>query len=142
VNTFTLDLQAFGSAVSLGVWAVSTNGNVAVIVIGVDIPNILVAGTVDIPVVDMGRKVMDPKEATENIVNPMKFNEKADAYLDALYKSVGAVTPEQQFNTLLLKLGVEHQFIGFSHNPTWEQKVAMLEYDILEREGLIEMVYV
>ena len=142
MNTFTLDLQAFGSAVSLGVWAVSTNGNVAVIVIGVDIPNILVAGTVDIPVVDMGRKVMDPKEATENIINPMKFNEKADAYLDALYKSVGAVTPEQQFNTLLLKLGVEHQFIGFSHNPTWEQKVAMLEYDILEREGLIEMVYV
>lgn len=64
------------------------------------------------------------------VIQFMKFNEKADAYLDVLYKSVGATTAE---------LGYDHQFIGFSHDPTWEQKQSVLEYDLLEREGLIEI---
>ena len=135
-NTFTLDPQAFGSVANLGVWDVSTDGN-ADMVIGILMPFVMntIGDTVDL-------KDMDLKVDMVDAANPMKFNEKADAYLDALYKSVGASTPEQRYNTLILKLGYDHQFIGFSHNPSWEQKQAMLEYDILEREGLIEMVYV
>ena len=73
----------------------------------------------------------------------MRFNEKADAYLDALYKSVGATTDEHKFNTLYLKLGyeIDGATLTFSHSPTWEQKRGMLEYELLEREGLIELVY-
>ena len=71
----------------------------------------------------------------------MKFNEIADEFLEELYQSVGASTPEQKYNTLVLKLGYQDHTINFSHNPTWEQKQAMLEYEFLEREGLIEVSY-
>ena len=72
----------------------------------------------------------------------MKFNEKADAYLKALYDSVGAITSEQKYNVLFMKLGyhLDGTAINFSHNPTWEQKQGMMEYDLLECEGLIELV--
>ena len=75
-------------------------------------------------------------------MNP-KFNEKADKYLKDLYDSVRAITPEQKYNTLFMKLGyhLDGTVINFSHSPTWEQKQGMMEYDMLEREGLIEMVY-
>ena len=36
----------------------------------------------------------------------MKYNKEADAYLKKLYDSVGATTPEHQYNTLNLKLGI------------------------------------
>lgn len=73
----------------------------------------------------------------------MKFNEKADAYLKALYESVGATTAEQQYNTLFMKLGyhLDGTVVNFSHEPTWEQKRGMMEYEILERKGLIELIY-
>ena len=72
----------------------------------------------------------------------MKFNEKADEYLKALYESVGATTAEQRYNTLFMKMGyhLDGTVINFSHDPNWEQKQAMMEYDLLEREGLIELV--
>jgi len=69
-----------------------------------------------------------------------KFNEKADAYLKALYDSVGAITPEQKFNTLLLKLTQDGSTYNFSHDPSYEQKQGMLEYELLENEGLITLV--
>jgi hypothetical protein len=71
-----------------------------------------------------------------------KFNEKADAYLKALYDSVGAITAEQQYNTLFMALGyhLDGTVVSFSHDPTWEQKRGMTEYELLEREGLIELV--
>ena len=73
----------------------------------------------------------------------MKYNEKADAYLKALYESVGAITAEQQYNTLFMALGyhLDGSVVNFSHSPSWEQKRAMMEYELLEREGLIELVY-
>lgn len=71
----------------------------------------------------------------------MKFNEQADSYLDTLYKSVGAITAQQQYNTLILALGYGDDTIGFSHDPTWEQKASTLEYDLLERQGLIKITY-
>ncbi len=73
----------------------------------------------------------------------MKYNEKADAYLKTLYESIGAISSEQQYNALFMKLGyhLDGSVINFSHNPTWGQKRNMLEYELLEREGLIELIY-
>jgi hypothetical protein len=75
----------------------------------------------------------------------MKFNEKADEYLKSLYESVGATTAEQQFNTLFMTLGyhIDGSVLNFYTypEPTWEQKRGCLEYDLLERKGLIELVY-
>lgn len=73
--------------------------------------------------------------------NNMRFNSIADAYLEKLYASVGAVTDEQKYNTLMLKMGINDSNISFSHDPTWEQKKAMLEYDLLANENLIEQIY-
>jgi hypothetical protein len=78
----------------------------------------------------------------KNKIMKPKFNEKADKYLKDLYESVGAITPEQKYNTLFMTLGyhIDGTVINFSHSPTWEQKQGMMEYDILEREGLIDLV--
>lgn len=74
----------------------------------------------------------------------MKYNEKADDYLETLYNSVGAKTWEQKFNTLLLKMGHKASSFSFSTFPatevTWEQKVGALEYELLDRMRLIELV--
>ena len=76
--------------------------------------------------------------------NSMKYNEKADEYLDYLYKSVGATTWEQKFNTLLLKMGQKAENMSFSTFPatevTWEQKAGAMEYELLDRMRLIELV--
>ena len=69
----------------------------------------------------------------------MRYNKESDDFLAALYESVGAKTWEQKFNLLQLKLGGNN---SFSHNPTWEQKTAMLEYELLEKERLIKLVLV
>jgi len=66
-----------------------------------------------------------------------RYNDKADKFLTDFYESVGAKTWEQKFNLLQLKLGGTN---SFSHHPTWEQKVGMLEYELLEKERLIELV--
>ena len=72
-----------------------------------------------------------------------KLNEKADKYLKDLYESVGVIAPEQKYNVLFMKLGyhLDGTIINYSHNPTWEQKLGTLEYDLLEQDGLIEVVY-
>jgi len=73
----------------------------------------------------------------------MKYNKKADAYLAKLYKSVGAKTWEQKFNTLELALGVVPGSSTFSHPEIgWRSKCGCLEYELLERRGLIELVLV
>jgi hypothetical protein len=71
----------------------------------------------------------------------MKFNKEADEYIEKLYNSVGATTWEQKYNTLLLKLDLNEECLYFSHNPTVEQKVGMLEYDLVERVGLFYPTY-
>jgi len=65
----------------------------------------------------------------------MEYINEANSFLDALYKSVGASTAEQKYNTLILRLGYENEFIGFSHIPTWQQKQRMMEYELLDRQG-------
>jgi hypothetical protein len=72
----------------------------------------------------------------------MKYNKEADKFLKALYSSVGAKTWLHKYNTLMLKLGIEKGSQSFSHNPTTQQKVGMMEYELLERERLIELTYV
>lgn len=71
----------------------------------------------------------------------MKFTQLADHYLENLYEGVGAKTPEQKYNTLVLALGASEDTINFSHNPSWEQKQTMLEYELLEKKRLIELTY-
>ena len=66
----------------------------------------------------------------------MKYNKKADEFLNELYDSVGATTDSHKYNLLSLILGGT---FCFSHSPSDLQKVAMLEYDLLHRHGLIEL---
>ena len=87
---------------------------------------------------------MKPKFNENKIMKP-KFNEKADKYLKDLYESVGAITPEQKYNTLFMKLGLHlngsvNNFHAGKSEPTWEQKRGCLEYEVLEHEGLIELI--
>ena len=76
--------------------------------------------------------------------NSMKYNKEADKYLKELYDSVGATTWEQKFNTLLLKMGTDANNMSFSTFPatevTWEQKAGAMEYELLDRLNLIELV--
>ena len=91
---------------------------------------------------DVVGKTLKDKPIKDKPMKP-KFNVEADAYLKSLYDSVGATTPEQKYNTIYMKLGyhIDNVTINFSHDPSWEQKQAMMEYDILEREGLIQLIY-
>jgi len=66
-----------------------------------------------------------------------RFNKKSDEYLADLYESVGAKTWTQKLNLLTMKMGA----CNFSHNPTNEQKVACIEYELLENLGLYEHTY-
>lgn len=72
-----------------------------------------------------------------------KFNEAADVYLESLYQSVGAISAEQKYNTIYMKFGyhLDNAVINYSINSTWEQKQTMMEYELLEHEGLIKIVY-
>jgi hypothetical protein len=67
-----------------------------------------------------------------------RFNKEADQYLTDLYDSVGAKTWNQKYNLLTLILGR----CNFSHDPTDEQKTRAMEYEILDRGGLLELVLV
>lgn len=69
----------------------------------------------------------------------MKYNKEADKFLKGFYNSVGAKTFEQKYNVLMIALGIDPKNQTFSHNPTWKQKVGMLEYELLENKGLIEL---
>ena len=69
----------------------------------------------------------------------MKYNKKADAFLNELYTSKNAKTPEQKYNVLMLELKINPNEQAFSHNPSWEQKQGMLEYELLECKGLIKL---
>jgi hypothetical protein len=69
-----------------------------------------------------------------------KYNKKADAALAKLYRSVGARSWHQKFNLLELTLGITPGSSCFSHKPTWEAKTGSLEYELLHRLELIELV--
>jgi len=47
---------------------------------------------------------------------------------------------QQKYNALILKLEYQNDTINFSHNPSWEIRQGIMEQDLLEREGLIEIV--
>ncbi|MEN9647358.1 MAG: hypothetical protein RLY57_162 [Candidatus Parcubacteria bacterium] len=73
--------------------------------------------------------------------NPEPWPPDAQAFLTQLYAQYGTEqTPEQKFNVLCAHMGTEPGDHFFSHDPTWEQKLACLEHQVLEREGLIEPV--
>jgi hypothetical protein len=70
----------------------------------------------------------------------MRYNKEADKFLEDLYKSVGAKTWKQKYNLLEMKLYVVSGSTGFSHDLGWKSKVGCLEYELLERNELIELV--
>lgn len=74
----------------------------------------------------------------------MRYNEKADDYLDSLYNSVGAKTWEQKYHTLCLKMNVRPEDQSFHSFPggevNWEQKVGCMEYELLDEMRLIKLV--
>ena len=65
-----------------------------------------------------------------------KFNKKADAALTKFYEEREAKTPEQKY------VAMNNFFEGescYSHNPTIEQKISMMEYEYLGNLGLIKL---
>ena len=72
----------------------------------------------------------------------MKYNKTADKYLKEFYASVGAKTWKQKFNALELRLQIVPGSQLFSHNPSWQAKTRMMEYELLERVGLIRLTTV
>lgn len=68
-----------------------------------------------------------------------KYNKDADRCLAKLYASVGAKTWQQKYNTLILAMELTQTTNTFSHNPTWQQKATMMEYEYLEKRGLIKL---
>jgi len=71
--------------------------------------------------------------------NFMKYNERADEYLEELYSFEKAKTWEEKFHVMERLLGGTYYF---SHEPTWEQKATSLEIELLENLSLINLVYV
>jgi len=75
----------------------------------------------------------------------MKYNKEADKYLKELYRQKKAKTAEQKYHAILKKLKYAERDMSFhsrSGDVTWEQKQGAMEYELLEREGLIELTYV
>lgn len=63
----------------------------------------------------------------------MRYNDSTDNVLAELYNKVGATTAQQKYNALILELGYQNDVVNFSHDPTWEQKLTIMELELLER---------
>jgi hypothetical protein len=76
----------------------------------------------------------------------MKYNKKADKYLEEFYARKRAKTAEQKYHAIRKKLKYAERDMSFHSTPggdvTWEQKQGALEYELLERLDLIELTYV
>ena len=76
----------------------------------------------------------------------MKYNEKADKYLEEFYRQKKAKTAEQKYHAICKKLKYAERDMSFHSTPdgnvTWEQKQGALEYELLELKGLYELTYV
>jgi len=76
-----------------------------------------------------------------NIKNKQKsFGKKADEFLKEFYDSVGSKTTEQKINLLNIKMGGEYNFYS-SGIVTNEQILGCLEYEFLEKNGMIKLHY-
>jgi len=69
-----------------------------------------------------------------------RFNPQADACLEELYASVGAVTTAQKITILQKELGGDFNFQAFGGVVNDQMKLGCLEYDYLERAGKIDVV--
>ncbi len=72
-----------------------------------------------------------------------RFGEKGDAFLSALYDSVGATTVSHKLTILRMKLGGNYHFysMGTVGEVADEVKLACMEHELLEIERLIEVHY-
>lgn len=69
-----------------------------------------------------------------------RFTPEADAFLNALYSSFGAVSIEQKINVLQTKLKEEaSQYFGFGGEVSQEMILGCLEYEYLSSEGKIDL---
>ncbi len=66
------------------------------------------------------------------------FGPDGDIALAMLYKSVGAQDTQQKLNILQIKLGGTPNFYAMGGGITDEMKLACLEYEYLERSGIIQ----
>ncbi len=71
-----------------------------------------------------------------------KYNKKADLFLKTLYGLMNAKTWKAKYDAIMLLRGIDPDSQSFSHNPSWEQKVGMLEYELLWDEDLIKLILV
>jgi|GEM_PF-4100031 len=70
-----------------------------------------------------------------------KFNEKADAELDRVYREAAACSTEAKIEALNKILGGEANFYSFGDGQVSnEMKLGCLEYEYLGNIGLIELV--
>ena len=70
-------------------------------------------------------------------MNKRKFSKNSDMELKKFYKRFHAETPSDKLIVLDRYFGGE---ACFSHEPTIEQKVAMLEYEWLFRNGVFDFI--
>ena len=70
-----------------------------------------------------------------------RFNKEADACLEDLYKSVGAVTPARKLVILQKEVGGDFNFQAFGGELNEEIRLGCLEYEYLERMGKIEIIF-
>ncbi len=76
-------------------------------------------------------------------MNPEKsFGEDGDKFLNEFYNSYGSQTTLQKIKLLELYLGDgQRSFHAMGGEVTNEMILGCLEYEILEREGVIELIY-
>jgi hypothetical protein len=70
-----------------------------------------------------------------------KFGEEADKFLQDFYKRFGSEKTQEKINLLQDKLGGTSNFYSLGGGSlTDEQKLACLEYEFLEKSGVIKVV--
>ncbi len=71
---------------------------------------------------------------------PRSFGKKADDYLANLYQSFGATTTAQKLTVLRTTLGGDYHFYAMGGEINDDVRLACLEYELLGRERLIELI--
>lgn len=77
---------------------------------------------------------------TQHNHNTSTFGKDADEYLAAFYKLKDAKSTEDKIDLLKGKLGGTFNFYALGGEITDDMKLACLEYEYLERMGIIDLV--
>lgn len=77
---------------------------------------------------------------TDPAVGRSTLGKNADNYLEAFYKVKNAQSVQEKITLLKGKLGGTFNFYALGGDITDEMKLACLEYEYLERMGVIDLV--